>query len=259
MTIYVYFDSKEELFQEILKMTGTGLGYGIDAYSKKEFKLLKDEIRNIDNYAAKVAASRLTLIHGCGIDLSDKDDIDFINECSIRIVWSPVSNLLLYDDTPKYLLSKIRPELICLGSDWTPSGSKHVWDEAKFAQKFAMKYFYNNPAPQNINDIFMDMISWSPARAVGSEKIGEIAPGNFADFYIVSKGRKIPQVEMLVGTRGISNIFKTFSDFESVCTIIGGNLIFGTQELFDAFQLSSDRIVSLEADMMNENGEKNHC
>lgn len=232
---------------------GAGLGYGIDSYSQKEFELLKDELRSIDNHAKKVAASRLTLIHGCGIDLNDKDDIDFINECSIRIVWSPVSNLLLYDDTPKYLLSKIRPELVCLGSDWAPSGSKHIWDEAKFAQEFAMKYLYNNMAPKNINDIFLDMISRIPAQAVGSEKIGEIAPGNFADFYIVSKGRQIPKQDTLTG---ISDVFETFSDFESVGTIIGGNLIFGTQELFDAFQLDSERIKSLEADMKNENGEE---
>lgn len=229
------------------------MGYGIDSYSKKEFKRLKDELRSIDNYADKVAASRLTLIHGCGIDLNDKDDIDFINECSIRIVWSPVSNLLLYDDTPNYILSKIRPELVCLGSDWAPSSSKHIWDEAKFAQEFAIKYLYNNRTPQNINDIFLDMISRIPAQAVGSEKIGEIAPGNFADFYIVSKGRQIPEQDMLPG---ISDVFETFSDFESVGTIIGGNLIFGTQELFDAFQLNSNKIASLEADMINENGKK---
>lgn len=230
---------------------GTNPGYGIDAYSKKEFKFLKDEIRRIDHYADKVEASRLTLIHGCGIDLNNDDDIDFINQCSIRVVWSPVSNLLLYDDTPNYLLSKINPKLICLGSDWAPSGSKHVWDEAKFAQEFAIKHLYNRPAPENINDIFMDMISKIPAQAIGSTNIGEIAPGKFADFYIVSKGRQIPRQAAMAG---ISNVFQTFSDFESVGTIIGGNLIFGTQELFDAFQLSGDRIVSLKADMIDENG-----
>lgn len=230
---------------------GNGLGYGVDAYSKKEFDCLKSEICKIDGYEEKVAASRLTLIHGCGIDLNNDSDINFINNCSIRVVWSPVSNLLLYDDTPKYLISKIRPELICLGSDWAPSGSKHIWDEAGFAQDFAVKYFYGGLIPENINDTFLDMISRIPAQAIGSDKIGEIAKGSFADFYIVSKGRKIPQQGMV---EGISDVFKKFSDFESVGTIIGGNLIFGTEELFDAFQISRDRIASLEADMIDENG-----
>lgn len=92
------------------------------------------------------------------------------------------------------------------------------------------------------------MISRIPAQSVGSDKIGEIAKGNFADFYIVSKGRKIPKQDMI---KGISDVFKKFSD---VGTVIGGNLIFGTQELFDAFQISGDRVVSLEADMVDENG-----
>lgn len=232
---------------------GTDLGYGIDAYSKKEFDYLKSEVCKIDGYEEKVAASRLTLIHGCGIDLNSDSDIDFINNCSIRVVWSPVSNLLLYDDTPKYLISKIRPELVCLGSDWAPSGSKHVWDEAKFAQDFAVKYFYDGSLTENINDIFLDMISGIPAQAIGSEKIGEISEGSFADFYIVSKERKIPKQDMV---EGISDIFKKFSDFESVGTIIGGNLIFGTQELFDAFHINNDRVVSIEADMVDENGKE---
>lgn len=230
---------------------GEGLGYGIDAYSKKEFDYLKEEIRKIEGYAEKVAASRLTLIHGCGIDLNDEDDIAFINKCSVRVVWSPVSNLLLYDDTPKYLISKIRPELLCIGSDWAPSGSKHVWDEARFAQEFAFKQFYAGAAPENNNDTFLDMISYLPAQAIGSDKLGQIAEGSFADFYIVSKERRIPKQESL---RGISDVFRKFSDYESVGTIIGGNLIFGTQELFDAFRVSGDRVVSLAQDMIDENG-----
>lgn len=229
---------------------GQGLGKGIDAYSKLEFKILKEGICGISGYKEKVAASRLTIIHGCGIDLSDDDDISFINDCSVRVVWSPVSNLLLYDDTPNYLMSKIRPELICLGSDWAPSGSKHIWDEAKFAQEFAVKYVYNGIVPENINDIFLDMISYIPAQAVGSGKIGCIAKGCYADFYIVSKGRKLPKQDVL------SDIFKKFSDFESVGTIINGNLIFGTQELFDAFEIEDSNVVSLEADLKDENGKE---
>ena len=72
-----------------------------------EFKSLKKAICEIPNYKEKVAASRLTLIHGCGIDLRNDCNVKFINDCSIRIVWSPVSNLLLYADTPDYLNSKI--------------------------------------------------------------------------------------------------------------------------------------------------------
>ena len=164
-----------------------------------------------------------------------------------------MSNLLLYADTPDYLQSRIRPELICLGSDWAPSGSKHVWDEAKFAQEFAVKYFYKGSVPRNINDTFLDMISYIPAQAVGSGKIGRIAAGCYADFYIVSKERKLPEQDMVTM---ISDVFQKFSDYESVGTIINGNLVFGTQELFQLFGAKGSNIASLEADMIDENGRK---
>lgn len=202
---------------------------GMDAYSKKEFEYLKNRIKRIPDYAKKVTASRLTLIHGCGIDLMNPENVAFINDCNIRVVWSPVSNLLLYDDTPRYILSKIKPELICIGSDWAPSGSKHVWDECAFAEKFALKNIFNGRIPTNIHDAFLEMMSFNPAQTLNSDMIGEIKVGKFADFYIVSKNRKIPdQFE------AISNIFM-FSDYHSVGTIINGNLIFGVKELFDKF------------------------
>ena len=47
----------------------------------------------------------------------------------------------------------------------------------------------------------------------------------------------------------ISDVFKKFSDYESVGTIINGNLIFGTTELVDLFGLKGSKIASLEKDM----------
>lgn len=215
---------------------------GMDAYSKKEFEYLKNRIKQIPDYAKKVAASRLTLIHGCGIDLENPENVAFINNCNIRVVWSPVSNLLLYDDTPKYISSSINPELICIGSDWAPSGSKHVWDECAFAEKFALKHIFKGRIPSNIHDAFLEMMSFNPAQALNSKMIGEIKIGKFADFYIVSKNRKVPsQFET------ISNIFM-FSDYHSVGTIINGNLVFGVKELFSKFGQSG---VSIAADGKN--------
>lgn len=196
-----------------------------DGYSNKEFVYLMNHIMDSQrDYASKVKASRLTLIHGCGIDLNDKESVDFINQCKIRVVWSPVSNLLLYDDTPKYLDSGIDPELICLGSDWAPSGSKHIWDEGCFAQRFAQSHFPHLD-PNGWYDRILDMMTYLPAQTLNSGKLGEIKEGCFADFYIVSEDRDIPD-QMMIG-----NIFR-FSDYHSVGTIINGNLIFGTRKLF---------------------------
>jgi cytosine/adenosine deaminase-related metal-dependent hydrolase len=49
------------------------------------------------------------------------------------VVWSPFSNLWLYGSTTNIPEAKKRRLLICLGSDWGPSGTKHVLAELKVA------------------------------------------------------------------------------------------------------------------------------
>src|SRR4029453_7960210 len=81
-----------------------------------------------------VRSSPLTLIHGCGIDTRNPEHLRFLRERDISIVWSPVSNLLLYGDTLDVETLLAEGINVALGSDWSPSGSKHAWDEAKFAR-----------------------------------------------------------------------------------------------------------------------------
>lgn len=219
---------------------------GMDLYSKKEFETLRDAILGIPGYKEKVKASRLAIIHGCGIDLTKQENIDFINDCDIHIVWSPVSNLLLYGDTPNFIKSGIRPELLCLGSDWAPSGSKHVWDEAAFAQLFEKKHFYNGTLPQDGFDRIFDMITKNPAASLNSELLGGIAVGKAADFYIVSSTRNVP-AQAAAPVTFLKNIF-VFNDYHSVGTVVNGNLVFGTAELFKAFGTEG---VSIASDGMN--------
>lgn len=204
----------------------------MDGYSAKEFHTLMFYIKQIPNYREKVEASKLTIIHGCGIKLDDKECIDFINECNIRIVWSPVSNMLLYGDTPEYLVSGIKPELVCLGSDWAPSGSKHIWDEAKFAQFFAQTKYPR--IGSELNDRLFDMISYNPAQVLNPNKLGSIQVGKFADLYVVVKYRKKI-------SDSLSNVFR-FDDAHTVATFINGNLVFGKEEIFNKLGITGQSI-----------------
>lgn len=209
---------------------------GADAYSKLEFDWLKKRIREIPDYQEKVKASRLTIIHGCGIDLSDSDNIRFLTECEIGLLWSPVSNLLLYGDTPDYYNKVYKNCNVMLGSDWGPSGSKHVWDEARFAYSF----LYNRVSEKaDIYHNVLDMVTINPAKALGADNLGEIKNGSFADFYIVSPTRDIKEEAVTPG--GVLS----FTDYYTVGTIVNGNLIFGTEKFFSAIGQSG---VSVSAD-----------
>ena len=49
------------------------------------------------------------------------------------MVWSPLSNLLLYGATARVDAAKRAGVRIGLGSDWSPSGSKNLLGELKVA------------------------------------------------------------------------------------------------------------------------------
>ncbi|MEV0155744.1 amidohydrolase family protein [Micromonospora sp. NPDC050686] len=50
------------------------------------------------------------------------------------VVWSPLSNLWLYGTTTDVPAARNAGVPVCLGSDWAPSGSKHILGELKVAR-----------------------------------------------------------------------------------------------------------------------------
>jgi cytosine/adenosine deaminase-related metal-dependent hydrolase len=71
----------------------------------------------------------------CGIHATalTRGDFDAIRERGGSVVWSPLSNLLLYGATTDLQALKDAQVLLGLGSDWSPSGSKNLLGELKVA------------------------------------------------------------------------------------------------------------------------------
>ena len=114
--------------------TGFGSNRGVDPYSRREFEALMQHPSMRD--AARVRAVPFNLVHGCGVDVHNPAHVEFLRDRRISLIWSPVSNLLLYGDTLDAERLRMEGINVALGSDWSPSGSKHVWDEAKFARRY---------------------------------------------------------------------------------------------------------------------------
>jgi 5-methylthioadenosine/S-adenosylhomocysteine deaminase len=55
-------------------------------------------------------------------------------EAGASMVWSPLSNLLLYGETADVTKARAAGVLMALGPDWSPSGSKNLLGELKFAR-----------------------------------------------------------------------------------------------------------------------------
>lgn len=199
--------------------SGFGSDRGVDPYSRAEFEafMALPEMRD----AAAVRSAPFAIVHGCGVDPRDPAHLDFLRERNIAIVWSPVSNLLLYGDTidvEAFLAAGIN---VALGSDWAPSGSKHVWDEAKFARA----YFdaIGSPVP---DELIFEMVTVNAARALGMDHVGRIREGGLADFFILRSP---------IETDNPHEVFLGTEDRDVLATVIGGRPIYGDATLLSDF------------------------
>ncbi len=192
---------------------------GVDPYTRLEFEALMAHPSMQD--AGAVRSSALTLIHGCGIDVRNPAHIQFLRDRNISVIWSPVSNLLLYGDTLEMEALVTAGINVALGSDWSPSGSKHIWDEAKNA-----KYFFEAIGSIVSDHQVFQMVTTGAARCLGIDTVGRIAPGCLADFFILRSP--------LESDNAMEVFFKT-EDRDVRAVIIGGRPIYGARGFFEPF------------------------
>jgi len=97
------------------------------------------------------------------------------------IVWSPLSNLLLYGGTTDIKRALKEGVPVALGSDWAPSGSKNLLMELKVAKAWSDR--------EQIGLSDFDIVSMAtrvPAEMIGWEReLGTIEPGKRADFVVI--------------------------------------------------------------------------
>ena len=62
------------------------------------------------------------------------EDFQTMQQHGASMIWSPLSNLLLYGETADIAAAKARGIKMGLGSDWAPSGSKNLLGELKVAR-----------------------------------------------------------------------------------------------------------------------------
>lgn len=114
-------------------------------------------------------------------------------EAAAGMVWSPLSNLLLYGETANVVAAKSAGVQIALGSDWSPSGSKNLLGELKIARLVS----------QHHNSLFTDeelvrMVTSTPARMLGWQGlVGSIERGKKADILILEGSYQAPYEQLI--------------------------------------------------------------
>lgn len=210
----------------------------VDSYSKIEadelIKDLKNNVKNLEN----LKTANLVFVHANGFDYDDADVISFLKEYNISIVWSPVSNLILYNKTlpiEKLMASGIN---VCLGTDWTPSGSKHMLDELQFAKQFCSKLNLG------ISDLeILKMATKNPSKAIGIKELCKIAIGSNADFFILKNPQKyVSPLDLIFNSK----------DSDIKCSMINGRFVYGDISFFEQLDVDFQKIPENEGEFSKE-------
>jgi hypothetical protein len=110
------------------------------------------------------------------------------------MVWSPLSNLLLYGGTARVDAARKAGVVIGLGSDWSPTGSKNLLGELKVA------WLFNQ---ENLNGLFnardlVAMATSDAARILKWDKVaGTIKTGSRADLLVIDTMAADPYTALL--------------------------------------------------------------
>lgn len=174
----------------------------------------------------------LIAIHGVGLT---EDQFKDMAAQGAKLVWSPLSNFLLYAKTANVAAAKKAGLSISLAPDWAPSGSKSILGELKVAD-LVNKH--------QLNGLFTDremaeMVTRKPAQAMGwADRAGQIAPGFLADLVVMDDRNADPyrnlieaieenirllavRGEMLYGDQALVAKVRATADTEAAATFGG--------------------------------------
>ena len=136
------------------------------------------------------------------------------------VVWSPFSNIWLYGATTDVIAARAAGMRICLGADWSPSGSKNLLGELKVADLYSRTQLGGALSPQEL----CAMATCNPADALGwADKLGRLRPGLHGDFVAV-RDRGEDAYRTLIDT----------TEPDVLLVAINGYPMYGTDQLMHA-------------------------
>jgi 5-methylthioadenosine/S-adenosylhomocysteine deaminase len=112
----------------------------------------------------------------------EANDFDVLADAGASMVWSPLSNLLLYGETADVGRAKSAGVKMALGPDWSPSGSKNLLGELKLAR------LVDRLDGSELSDFdVLALATRNAAEILGWEKqLGTIEAGKRADVFVVA-------------------------------------------------------------------------
>lgn len=148
------------------------LSEGVDDRARSWFDNLRMSARKW------AITERLCGVHALALD---EERIRRLAKNKGSMVWSPLSNLMLYGRTADMATFRREGVLIGLGSDWAPTGSKNLLGELKVA------WAINSAEDHGFSyEDLVAMATRNAARILGwSDHLGSLAEGKIADLLVL--------------------------------------------------------------------------
>jgi len=187
-----------------------------------------ETLNAVNVLAKKNALSEHTvLIHG--IAFSD-DDMDLLSKHRVNVVWCPVSNLYMFEQTARVKDLLEKNINVTLGTDSPMSGSINIFEEMHIA-----KSYYRSHYDEELSDeLIFKMLSTNAAKAMFLPELGALEEGNLADLLVIDGNSKDPFGSL------------TGMDFEHVMlVVIDGKPKYADEifiPLFEALDISFQKI-----------------
>ena len=184
------------------------LAEGVDSSSKSEFDALWNKGLIMDE---------TVVIHGTALD---RPQFDKMATVGADLVWSPISNLLLYGNTTNVRAADAAGVTISLAPDWGPSGSKNNLHELKVAdlwnQDVMDSYFTNYE--------LAEMVTSNPAKAANWDPfVGQLKAGMYADIVVMDTFHDDPYRNLIEAI-----------DADVRLTVVQGKAVFGDTDIMTA-------------------------
>ena len=165
----------------ILDLIGTG---EVNAFYLHLAEGRSDDPTSVAEFPRLAAMKALTpatvIIHGVALTT---EQLGEVRDAGAKMVWSPQSNLRLYDETTRAAEALRMGVPMAIGADWAPSGSTSLLAELKVARRLLLAQGLDvNPK------VLVEMVTSKAAVIAGlSGHVGTLTPGKAADIVVFER------------------------------------------------------------------------
>lgn len=186
------------------------LSEGVDQTSRNEFDLLNEK---------GLLAQPTVVIHGTALTPSQFGEMAAVGS---NLVWSPLSNLLLYGNTTDVRAADNAGVQISLAPDWGPSGSKSNLHELKVADLWNTEVMNNHFT----NYELAEMVTSNPAEAAKwQDYVGQLKTGMVADMVVIDTFHEDPYRNLIEAI-----------DADIRLTLVQGKALFGDEDIMTSLK-----------------------